>query len=122
MALEREVIWVGSSHKDIRGLPDDVQDELGYVLHLVQNGESDSSIKPLTGKDLKGVYEIRADDDGNTYRAVYVLNLGDRIYMLHVFQKKSKKGIATPKQDMDLIRSRLKWAQDLAKELDDESN
>ncbi len=92
----------------------------GYVLYLVQNGDSDSSIKPLTGKDLGGVYEIRTDYKSDTYRAVYVLNLGDRIFMLHVFQKKSKRGSETPKPDMDKIRSRLKEAKVLAKELDDE--
>ncbi len=120
MTNEKPVIWIGSSRKDIQKLPEEVQDEMGYVLHLIQNGETDSSIKPLTGKDLKGVSEIRVADEGNAYRAVYVLNLGDKIYMLHVFQKKSKKGITTPKQDMDVIRSRLKDARALAKELDNE--
>jgi len=111
MAKEKEVKWLVSSLKDIKKLPEDVQDDIGYVLHLVQNGETDSSIKALTGKDLKGVYEIRTDFDKNTYWAVYVLNLGDVIYMLHVFQKKSKKGIETPKADMDIVRARLKLAK-----------
>lgn len=120
MPEEKPVVWIGSSRKDISKLPEDVQHEIGYALHLVQHGESDSSIKPLTGKDLSGVYEIRTDYDSDTYRAVYVVNLGDRIFMLHVFQKKSKKGSETPKPDMDKIRSRLKQAKTLAKELDDE--
>jgi phage-related protein len=111
---------MGSTKKDIRKLPEEVRSEIGYVLHLVQNGDSDSSIKPLTGKDLGGVYEICTDYKSDTYRAVYVLNLGDRIFMLHVFQKKSKRGSETPKPDMDKIRSRLKEAKVLAKELDDE--
>ena len=112
MEKEKEVIWIGSSHKDIKKLPEDVQDYIGYTLHLVQNGETHSSIKPLKGKDLKGVYEIRVDDDSDTYRAVYVLNIGDKIYMLHVFQKKSKKGSETPKPDMKMIRTRLKIAKE----------
>lgn len=117
---EKPLIWIGSSRKELSKLPEDVRREIGYVLHLVQHGESDSSIKSLTGKDLGGVYEIRTDYDSDTYRAVYVVNLEDRIFMLHVFQKKSKKGSETTKSDMDKIRSRLKQAKTLAKELDDE--
>jgi phage-related protein len=95
-------------------LPEEVQDDIGYVLHLVQHGETHSSIKPLTGKDLGGVYEIRSDFDSDTYQAVYAVNLGDAIYMLHVFQKKSKRGKETPKPDMDVIRARLKRAKEEA--------
>jgi phage-related protein len=84
------------------------------VLGGVQQGEFDSSIKPLKG--FSGVYEIRADFDTDTYRAVYVINLGDVIYVLHVFKKKSKRGSETPKQDIDLIRARLKRAQEEAHE------
>lgn len=116
----KPVVWMGSSRKDIGKLPEDVRREIGYVLRRAQHGESHADIKPLTGKDLGGVHEIRTDYDSDTYRAVYVLNLGDRIFMLHVFQKKSKKGSETPKPDMDKIRSRLKDARTLAKELDDE--
>lgn len=120
MLVEKPIVWLGSSRKDIRKLPEDVQDEMGYVLHLVQNGEFDRSIKPLKGGDLAGVFEIRVDESGDTYRAVYVVNLGSRIYTLHVFQKKSKRGIETPKPDMDIIRSRLRRARQLAKELEHE--
>lgn len=112
MPQEKEVIWVGSSLKDIRELPKQAQSIIGYVLGLVQEGQTDPHIKPLKGKDLGGVYEIRADYDSDTYRAVYAVNLGDKIYVLHVFKKKSKKGIETPKPDMDKIRSRLKLAQE----------
>ena len=117
---EKLVIWMGSSRKDISKLPQDVQGEMGYVLHLVQNGEGDSNIRPLTGKDLSGVFEIRTDYNSDTYRAVYAVNLGERIFMLHVFQKKSKKGSETPKPDMEKIRARLKQARALARELDNE--
>ncbi len=104
----------------MRKLPEDVQSEMGYILHLVQNGEGDRSIKLLKGRDLNGVYEIRTDYDSDTYRAVYTLNLGKRIFILHVFQKKSKRGSETPKPDMEKIRARLKEARVLAKELDSE--
>ena len=113
---EKPVIWIGSSKKDVGKLPEEVQRDIGYVLHLVQQGDSHSSIKPLTGKDLSRVYEIRSDYDTDTYRAVYAVNLGNAIYMLHVFQKKSKRGKATPKADMDVVRARLKRAREVADE------
>lgn len=118
MAKEKPIIWVKSSHSDLKALPQTPRRDIGFALSDVQTGEYPDNAKPLTGKDLKGVYEIRTDDEGNTYRAVYVVNLGEHIYVLHVFQKKSKKGIVTPKKDMDLIRSRLKRAQEIAKELE----
>ena len=120
MPDEKPVIWMGSTKKDLKDMYDDVQDAIGFVLGRVQEGHHHQSIKSLTGKEFSGVSEIRANVDKDTYRAVYVLNIGDRIFMLHVFKKKSKKGIETPKQDMDIIRNRLKQARILAKELDDE--
>jgi phage-related protein len=117
MSEEKEVIWMGSSLKDVRAQPKPVQRMIGYALGFVQEGESHTLIKPLRGRDLAGVFEIRADYDRDTYRAVYAVNLGDRIYMLHVFKKKSKRGIETPKPD---IRTRLKQAKELAKELNHE--
>ena len=121
MADEKPIFWVKSSHKDLKALPQTPRRDIGFALSEVQQGEYPDDAKPLTGKDLKGVYEIRTTDEGNAYRAVYVVNLGEYIYVLHVFQKKSKRGIATPKQVMDLIRSRLKIAQEHAKELDNEN-
>jgi phage-related protein len=84
------------------------------VLGGVQQGEFDGSIKPLKG--FNGVYEIRTDFDSDTFRAVYVVNLANVIYVLHVFKKKSKKGNEISKRDMNLIRSRLKRAQEDADE------
>lgn len=115
MSEEKPVIWLGSTKKDIKKLPELVQYEMGYALYQAQIDQPHPSIKALKGKDLKGVYEIKEDLDKNTYRAVYVINLGDSLYILHVFQKKSKKGIATPKPDMDMIRTRLNLAKELAK-------
>lgn len=111
---EKPVFWIGSSLDDLKDLPEEVQDDIGYVLGGVQQGEFDQNIKPLKG--FSGVYEIRTDFDTDTYRAVYVLNLGDVIYVLHVFKKKSKQGSETPKKDIDLIRARLKRAQEDANE------
>jgi len=108
----KKVHWVGSSRKDLKGFPDDVQDELGYALTVIQYGGKPDKAKPM--KEFDGVMEIISDYDTNTYRAVYAYKLGDLIYILHAFQKKSKKGIKTPKEDLKLIRQRLKEARNHA--------
>lgn len=83
---------------------------MGYALYLAQGGEKHSSAKPLKGFKGAGVLEVVEDFDGDTYRAVYTVKLEEVIYVLHVFQKKSKHGIATPKQDIELIEARFKRA------------
>ena len=103
--------WVASSKKDLLAMPSEVVDVFGYALHLAQYGGKHSQAKPLKGFGSAGVLEVVEDDDGNTYRAVYTVRLGNAIYVLHCFQKKSHKGIETAKQDIDLIRDRLKLAQ-----------
>jgi phage-related protein len=92
----------------------------GYALHLAQIGERHPQAKPLQGFGSAGVLEIVEDWRGNTYRAVYTVRYAARVFVLHVFQKKSRSGIATPKPDLDLIRNRLKVAAKRAKELEDE--
>ena len=114
MPQVKKVVWLGSSLKDLKDLPDSVQDDIGYALWRVQEGKEHQDIKLLKG--LPGVFEIGIDYDRDTYRAVYTVNIGDVIYVLHVFKKKSKKGIALPKEDADLIQSRLKWAKELVNE------
>ena len=104
----KELYWIGSSKDDLCGFPEDVQDVMGYALHVAQKGE-----KHPSAKGLKGIpaMEIVDDHDGDTYRAVYTAKIGNAVYVLHAFQKKSKKGIKTPKQDIDLIKSRLQDAK-----------
>ena len=116
MAPDKPVKWVGSSLKDIQAMPDDVKDAIGFALGRVQGGKQHSSIKPLSG--LVGVSEIVANVDTDTYRLVYVVNLPDAIYVLHAFKKKSTRGTATPKKDMELIRMRLRKAQEASHEQD----
>jgi phage-related protein len=111
---EKKIIWVGSSRKDLTEQPKPVRVKVGYALWKIQEGKHHESIKPLKG--LAGVYEIRADYDKDTYRTVYTIKLGDDIYVLHVFKKKSKHGIETPKPDMDVIHERLKRAKEIADE------
>lgn len=103
--------WVASSKKDLMSMPSEVVDVFGFALHVAQHGGKHSQAKPLKGFGSAGVLEVVEDDDGNTYRAVYTVRFDNALYVLHCFQKKSHKGIATPKQDIDLVRDRLKLAQ-----------
>lgn len=104
--------WIGSSRRDIRELPEDIQDEFGHALLVAQMGGKHDTAKPLKGFAGAGVLEVVEDYDGNTYRAVYTIRFLDIVYVLHVFQKKSKKGISTPQEEMDKIRIRLKMAEE----------
>jgi phage-related protein len=111
----RKMVWVGSAHKDLKAMPDDVQDTFGYALHLAQIGEKDDHAKPLRGFGSAGVLEVVESDGGGAYRAVYTVRFANAVYVLHCFQKKSTHGVATPRPDMDLIRDRLKAAEAHAK-------
>jgi phage-related protein len=113
----KPLYWVGSSKKDLRGLPASVVDVFGYALYLAQTGSKHDQAKPLKGFGSAGVLEIIEDWEGNTYCAVYTVRLAGCVFVLHVFQKKSKRGVATPRKDMDLIRERWKVAEQMAREL-----
>jgi phage-related protein len=106
----RALFWVGSSQKDYRAFPPAVQDSFGFELFLAQTGQHPPSAKSLKGFG-GGAVELVDDFDGDTYRAVYTTRLGSAVYVLHAFKKKSKRGIKTPKSDVDLIRQRLKAAE-----------
>lgn len=113
MKNERPLRFIASSKDDLSEMPLGVKRVFGFALRMAQNGEKHEKAKPLTGdKDFKGsgVLEVVEDHDGDTYRAVYTVRFRNTIYVLHAFQKKSKKGIATPKADLDLIKRRLKVA------------
>ena len=97
----------------MKEFPPDVQDEMGYALYVAQEGGKHPKAKPLKG--FIGVMEIRSTYQTNTYRSMYTTKINEKIYVLHAFQKKSKKGIQTPRKEIDLIKRRLKIAQDLAK-------
>ena len=110
--VKKPVIWMGTSLNDLKQFPDEVRGEMGYALYLAQTGTKHPLAKPLKGFSGAGVLEIVDNFDGDTYRAVYTVKLAEVVYVLHAFQKKSKKGIATPKKDIDLIKKRLKRAQE----------
>lgn len=112
----KPVVWVGSSLKDLKALPEAVQRGIGRALKQAQQGDKPSSAKPLTGFGGASVLEIRDNYDSDTFRAVYTVRFAERLYVLHVFQKKSRHGIQTASQDMGLIRGRLRAAEDLHQE------
>jgi phage-related protein len=112
----KHVLWVGSSKKDLMAMPDEVKSAFGFALYLAQQGKKHQNAKPLKGFSGAGVLEVIEDNLGDAFRAVYTVKIAESIYVLHCFQKKSKRGIETPKQEIDLIRDRLKMAQDHAKE------
>ena len=102
--------WVASAKKDYQTFPDEVQDDMGYALGLAQFGGKHPKAKPWKGEG-SGVFEIVEDHRGNTYRAVYTVRFAEVVYVLHAFQKKSKSGVKTPQEDVNLIAERLKRAQ-----------
>ncbi len=107
----KELRWIASSRRDMRGLPLGVRRMFGVALYAVQSGETPPIAKPLKGFGGAGVLELIEDDKGGTYRAVYTVRYATAVYVLHVFQKKSKKGRATPQAEIDLIKERLKRAE-----------
>jgi phage-related protein len=116
MSAVKPLYWVGSSRKDIALMPAEVQDIFGYALYLAQIGQKHEDAKPLKGFWSAGVLEVVEDWHGDTYRAVYTVRFSAVVYVLHVFQKKARKGIETPKHEIDLIRERLKATASAAKE------
>lgn len=107
--------WIGSAKKDLLAMPDVVQQVFGFALYHAQIGSIHPDAKPLKGFGSAGIVEIVEDWRGNAYRAVYTVRFAHAVYVLHCFQKKSKRGIETPKPVMDLIRERLKEAENQAK-------
>ena len=106
----RRVRLVGSSRRDLRALPKGVRQKIGFALYFAQHGQKHESAKPLKAFGGGSVVEVVEDYDRGTYRAVYTVRFSEAVYVLHVFQKKAKHGIATPKRDLELIRTRLQEA------------
>jgi phage-related protein len=117
---EKPLVWLGSSKKDLMAMPVGVRKFFGHALDFAQRGEQHDAAKVLRGFGGAGVLEIVENDQGGTYRAAYTVKFREAVFVLHVFQKKSKSGRATPKPDMDIIRERLKVAEKLSKEMRNE--
>ncbi len=118
----KTVVWIGSSLVDLKDFPETVQSDIGYALYFAQDGIKHPSAKPLKGFKGAGILEIVENYDGDTYRAVYTVKMAGVVYVLHAFQKKSKQGITTPRQDIALITARLKLAEAHHVENYDQSN
>jgi len=112
----RSVTWAGSSRTDLANFPKQVRRDMGQALYAAQRGETDPAAKPLKGFGGARVMEIVDRYDSNAYRAVYTARFDEAIYVLHAFQKKSTRGAATPKHQIDLIRRRLADAERLHRE------
>ena len=110
--LPKPVHWIGSSKRDLSDFPRDVRWNIGGALWQAQLGGKAPNAKPLRGFGDAGVLEIVDDFDGDAFRAVYTVRFAHAVYVLHVFQKKSRHGIATPKAELDLIRQRLRQARE----------
>ena len=108
--MSKPVQWVGSSKSDLKRFPGAVQDRMGFAIYQAQAGLRHRNAKPLKGFG-SGVLEVVARHDGGTFRAVYTVRFETAVYVLHAFQKKARRGIATPKQELDLVRRRLRVAE-----------
>ncbi|MCL2523081.1 MAG: type II toxin-antitoxin system RelE/ParE family toxin [Betaproteobacteria bacterium] len=117
----KPLYWIGGSKRDMKALPEEVRSVFGKALRVAQFGGKHEAAKALHGFGGAGVLEIVEDDSDGTYRAVYTVKFAGMVFVLHCFQKKSKRGIETPKEDMDIIRARLRVAEALAKESGDEN-
>lgn len=107
----KPVVWIGSSRRDLRGMPQQVRRDVGQALYAAQQGVTDPAAKPLKGFGGARVMEIVERYRTDSYRAVYTAQFENAVYVLHVFQKKSKSGIATPRHEIELIRRRLAEAE-----------
>ncbi len=111
----KPVIWVGSSRKDLRAFPEPVRDHMGYALFVAQRGGKHRDAKTLTGFGGAGVVEVVTDFRSDTYRTVYTLQYAKAVYVLHAFQKKSKTGRGTPRREIELVKQRLRKAEQMAR-------
>lgn len=109
--MSKPVFFIGSSKEDIKNFPEEVRKEIGFALYLAESGDRAINAVPLAGFGNAMVPDIVVSHQGDAYRAVYTVQFKHAVYVLHAFMKKSKKGIATPKRDMELVKRRLKAAE-----------
>lgn len=107
----KPVRWMGTSLRDLRSFPRAVRIDIGHALFTAQEGKTDPAAKPLKGFGGASVLEIVASHHGTAWRAVYTVRFQEAIYVLHAFQKKSTKGIATPAREIELVKKRLAEAE-----------
>lgn len=113
----KKIIWIGSSYEDLQEFPQPVRSAVGYALFFAQTGKRHPHTKIFSGMGNASVIEIKENDVSGTYRLIYTVEIEEHVFVLHAFQKKSKSGIATPKQELNMIKNRLKEAKALYKKL-----
>jgi len=118
----KQLIWIGSSLKDLKKFPISIHHAMGYALYQAQIGQKHEHAKPFKGMGSAKIMEIRENAKSGTYRTIYTLEIRNFVFVLHAFQKKSKSGIATPKKEIELIKSRQQEAKILYKSLLEEKN
>jgi phage-related protein len=109
---DKPIRWLGSTQEDLRGFPNKVKSVMGFALRRAQQGRKHIDAKPLKGFGGASVLEICKNYDGDTYRGIYTVRFADVVYVLHVFQKKSRHGARTPQTDIDLVKNRLREAEE----------
>ncbi len=107
---KNKLVWIGSSLRDLKSFPKAVRERFGYALYVAECGDKHKNAKPLKGYQGSGVLELIENYDKGSYRSVYTVKFKKYVYVLHCFEKKAKKGIATPKRDVEMIKARLKMA------------
>jgi phage-related protein len=112
---------MAGTREELQAMPTGARRGIGYALDWAQRGGTYPRAKPLKGPELRGVFEVVEDFDGDTYRAAYIAKLASAVYVLHVFQKKSTRGVATPWRHLDVIKQRLRAARRLDEESDHEA-
>ena len=112
VGVSRDIIWVSSSLEDLRRFPEPVRKVMGFALFQAQCGGKHLQARPLKGFGGAGVLEVVEDFDGNVFRAVYTVRFADVVYVLHAFQKRSKRGIETTRREMEVVRSWPRLARD----------
>ncbi len=108
---DRRLRWVGNAKEDLLSFPRPVQSAVGFALRAAQEGQKAPGVEPLKGFTGAGVLEVVESHDTDAYRCVYIVRLKNAVYVLHCFQKKAKKGIATPKREIEMVRRRLAEAE-----------
>jgi len=113
MPTVKDLWFIGGSRADIqdRALPEEVRDEFGHTLWMVQVGETPDNVSPFEGSRANEVLKITERFDGDTYRCVFAAKFERAVYVLHVFKKKSTSGIATPRKDIETVSRRLAEAR-----------
>ena len=109
---DKPIRWLGSTQEDLTGFPSKVKSVMGFALRQAQQGRKHIDAKLLKGFGGASVLEICRNYDGDTYRGIYTVRFADVVYVLHIFQKKSKHGARTPQTDVELIRKRLREAEE----------